>query len=42
MRSFSATFGSAGTLSSGGLPNAPHMRLNAPVSASNTMTRRLP
>ena len=27
---------------SGGAPNAPHMRLKAPVSVSNTMTRRLP
>src|SRR5207247_10572629 len=27
---------------SGGLPNAPHIRLNAPVSASRTSTRRLP
>ena len=31
-----------GQVSSGSLPNAPHMRLNAPVSASNTMMRRLP
>ena len=29
----------AGTTSTGVLPNAPHCRLNAPVSASNTMTR---
>ena len=28
--------------SSGVLPNAPHMRLKAPVSASRTSTRRLP
>ena len=26
----------------GGLPKAPQVRLNAPVSASNTMTRWLP
>ena len=39
---FKRMWGAFGTSSSGGLPNAPHMRLNAPVSASNTMMRRLP
>src|SRR4029077_10703577 len=34
--------GGRGGSSMGTLPNAPHMRLNAPVSASNTMTRLLP
>src|ERR1700730_2236926 len=28
--------------STGGFPHAPHMRLNAPLSASKTTTRRLP
>ena len=42
MAALSGTFGLAGTSSSGGLPNAPHIRLKAPVSASNTMMRRLP
>src|SRR3984893_11288304 len=34
--------GGRGGSSIGVLPNAPHMRLYAPVSASNTMTRLLP
>src|SRR3984893_785213 len=34
--------GGRGGASIGVLPNAPHMRLYAPVSASNTMTRLLP
>jgi hypothetical protein len=36
----SAGLGAAASV--GTLPNAPHIRLNLPVSASKTMTRRLP
>ena len=32
----------AANVGGGGLPNAPHIRLNLPVSESNTMTRLLP
>ena len=34
--------GFAANVAGGGLPNAPHIRLNAPVSESKTMTRLLP